>query len=132
MDRKMTADEKRDEIIRTELSGAFAIYLFGSAARNELRADSDIDIAFLSNETYSPLEIYHKSQELADKLQRPVDLINLKNSSTVFAFQVISKGRKILLTDKHQSETFEYLAYSSYARLNEERQEILKQYGEVL
>ncbi|WP_399552161.1 type VII toxin-antitoxin system MntA family adenylyltransferase antitoxin, partial [uncultured Clostridium sp.] len=53
------------------------IYLFGSAARNELREDSDIDIAFLTEEDVDSYTCFMKAQELADIFKREVDLINL-------------------------------------------------------
>ena len=53
------------------------IYLFGSASRNELREDSDIDIAFLSKEDIDEYDVFMKSQELVDIFKREVDLIML-------------------------------------------------------
>ncbi|WP_246516445.1 nucleotidyltransferase family protein [Salicibibacter cibarius] len=45
---------KKKEIVAEVLEhiDAYAIYLFGSVARNEQRLESDLDIAFLSDQPY--------------------------------------------------------------------------------
>src|SRR5690554_988804 len=94
------SQEQRDTII-SFLSGqihAHTIILFGSAAKQQLRENSDIDIAFLSQTSYSPYEIFMKAQELADLLGRDVDLIDFRQASTVFKAQIVSHGK--LLLDK--------------------------------
>lgn len=104
------------------------IYLFGSAARNELREDSDIDIAFLTeyNSSTDPYVCFMKSQELADILNRDVDLINLNESSTVFKVQVINNGKILYCKDETERLYFEMRSFKEYAMLNEERNVILK------
>jgi len=69
------------------------IYLFGSAAREELREDSDIDIAYLSDTDLPAYESFMFAQELADIFKKDVDLINLKEASTVFKAQVVGTGK---------------------------------------
>ncbi|MTI69882.1 MAG: nucleotidyltransferase domain-containing protein, partial [Firmicutes bacterium] len=58
--------------------------LFGSAANGTLREDSDVDIAFLSSKNIEDYDIFMLGQELAEKLERDVDLIDLKKAYTVF------------------------------------------------
>lgn len=60
------------------------IYVFGSAARNELRKDSDIDIAYLSDVPLSNYEIFMLANDIADVVKRDIDLIDLKKASTGF------------------------------------------------
>jgi hypothetical protein len=62
---------------------------------------------------------------LASVLKREVDLIDLRSASTVMAIQVISTGRLLYDADASVRGGFEDFTYSSYARLNEERREIL-------
>lgn len=62
------------EILNEEFH-PIVIYLFGSASRNELRKDSDIDIAFLTINDVDPYVCFMKAQELADIFKREVDLI---------------------------------------------------------
>lgn len=105
-----------------------AIYLFGSASRNELRKDSDIDIAFLTdyNIKIDPYTCFMNSQELADIFNRDIDLIHLNSSSTVFKAQVVSNGKLIYCSNNKKRMYFEMYALKDYAFLNEEREVILK------
>jgi predicted nucleotidyltransferase len=76
---------KRDEVIATlrehepELrsAGVVRLSLFGSAARDEARADSDIDLlaAFDGARPLSLLDVIGIENRLADLLGSPVDLI---------------------------------------------------------
>ena len=52
--------------------------LFGSAARGELRPDSDIDILveFVPNHTIDIFDFGHLEDELSSLLRRPVDLVS--------------------------------------------------------
>lgn len=106
------------------------IYLFGSAARNELREDSDIDIAFLTHTDIDPYICFMKAQELADIFKRDVDLINLNTLSTVFKAQVVGTGKNIYCSDDTKRMYFEMRSFKEYALLNEEREVILNKIKE--
>lgn len=106
------------------------IYLFGSAARNELREDSDVDIAFLTKSDIDQYICFMKAQELADIFKRDVDLINLNTSSTVFSAQVVGTGKNIYCSDNTKRMYFEMRTLKEYALLNEEREVILNKIKE--
>ena len=62
-------EEKQLDLIKDFLKkkiSPYLIILFGSAVRGHLRNDSDIDIAFVSNQSLDDYEIFMLSQELAD------------------------------------------------------------------
>jgi predicted nucleotidyltransferase len=101
------------------------IYLFGSSVKNTMREDSDIDIAFLSEKFIDTFDLFLLSQKLADLVGREVDLIDIKKATTVFQTQIISTGIVIYSRDEKKRAIFEMITYKSYARLNEEREEIL-------
>lgn len=65
------------------------MYLFGSASKNQLKPESDIDIAFLSFSDIDEYTCFMKAQELEEIFKRDVDLIDLKKTSTVFKVQII-------------------------------------------
>lgn len=117
------------EILNEEFH-PIVIYLFGSASRNELRKDSDIDIAFLTINDVDPYVCFMKAQELADIFKREVDLINLNTSSTVFKSQVVGTGKNIFCSDDTKRMYFEMRALKEYALLNEEREVILNKIKE--
>jgi uncharacterized protein len=96
-----------------------------SQAKGTARPDSDVDLAVLSRVALSELRRFELAQELSTQLHRDVDLVDLRSASTVMRMQVISTGECLFtVCDRLQGE-FEDLVYSTYARLNEERREIL-------
>jgi uncharacterized protein len=101
------------------------IYVFGSYAAGELREDSDIDIAFISDENLATYEVFMLAQEIADMLGREVDLVDLKNSSTVFKVEVVGKGTILFCSDEVRKVEFQMRALKDYAILNEDRQVVL-------
>jgi predicted nucleotidyltransferase len=112
--------------ILKERLAAFTIILFGSAAKEALRQDSDIDIAYMCDETFSPYNLFMIAQELADHLKREVDLIDFHQASSVLQAQVVANG--VLLLDEKQTERqYAFMrSLKSYALLNEERSEIIQ------
>ncbi len=105
---------------------AYAVYLFGSASRDSMRTDSDVDLAFSSFNDADALSCFEAAQVLADILGRDVDLVNLKNASTVFRMQVLATGQRIYCSETTRVMREEMIAYKSYAMLNEERKEIIE------
>lgn len=104
----------------------YLIYIFGSSVKGIFRENSDIDIAFLSDEEISDYDLFILAQEIADLLKREVDLINLKNASTVFKAQIVGNGEVIYCIDDTRRMYFEMYAFKEYALLNEEREVILE------
>lgn len=125
--------EGEKKIIRDFLVKRFRadlIMLFGSAVRGQMRWDSDIDIAFLSELKFSPYEVFMAAQELAGALKREIHLIDLNQVSTVLQAQVVGTGQVIYCASEERRMRFAMLALKKYARLNEERKHILDQVKE--
>jgi uncharacterized protein len=117
--------------VLTEKLSPFLVYLFGSTVKGNLHKDSDVDIAFLSDQKeLDNYEIFMIAQELASKLNRDVDLIDLKQASTVFQAQVVYNGKVIYCTNEQKKAQYELKTLKMYAKLNEERYEILKNINE--
>lgn len=100
------------------------IYLFGSYAEGKERPDSDLDLAFLTSKEVDDYQRFLTAQKLASSLNIEIDLIDLKKASTVFRVQII-QGKLLYAEDKQQKQEFEMLTLKKYARLNEERKEII-------
>jgi uncharacterized protein len=76
---------QRDEIIATlrahesklKAAGIIRLALFGSVARNEARAGSDIDLlaGFDASRKFSLLDVIGIENRLADLLGQPIDLV---------------------------------------------------------
>ncbi|AQS59829.1 type VII toxin-antitoxin system MntA family adenylyltransferase antitoxin [Desulforamulus ferrireducens] len=125
----MSINEQQVELITDFLAkkiSPYLIILFGSAVRGNLRINSDIDIAFLSNHKLNDYEVFILSQELADLLHREVDLIDLAKASTVFQAQILNTGRVIHCSDFSRKLRFHALVLKKYAMLNQERACVLK------
>ena len=70
------------------------------------------------------------AQELADILKIDVDLVNIRIASTVFQAQIYTTGTVIYSKDDTLLKNQQMTALSMYAKLNEERENILKKIGE--
>ena len=114
-------------IIVSALAGydCAVIYLFGSLAKDTSHPDSDIDIAFLPTSLIPPLDCFYLASTLSNQLGKSVDLVDLTTASTVFAKEVVASGTPLFIGDPLRHQTFEMYTFSDYARLNEERKEIL-------
>lgn len=119
-------DASLSEYIRKAVPGLIALYRFGSQANGTARPASDIDLAILSREPMPNLRRFELAQELATQLHRDVDLVDLRTASAVMKMQVLSTGACLDSQDESARREFEMYAYSDYARLNEERREIVK------
>ncbi|KUO49323.1 MAG: DNA polymerase subunit beta [Desulfitibacter sp. BRH_c19] len=108
----------------------YLIILFGSVAKGYMRADSDVDLGFLSDKKLDNYEIFLIAQGLADILGREVDLVDLDQASTVFQAQVISSGKVIYCNNEKRRKLFEIVVLKKYVRLNEERKPILEKIKE--
>lgn len=105
------------------------IYIFGSYALNKMKIDSDIDIAFYSLKNIDPFAIFLCAQKLGIELNKEVDLIDLKRSTTVFQNQVIRTGKVIYEKNRDMRARFEILTLKKYIELNDWRKEQLEAYN---
>lgn len=109
-----------------------AIYLFGSMANGEEWPDSDADLGLLLPiaEAKKKLSLLLSpcAFELAELLGRDVDLLNLRQASTVIQHQVVSYGKLLYVGDEYAQEEFEMYTLSLYQKLNEERAAILEDF----
>lgn len=104
-----------------------AAFLHGSYAKGNAHKDSDIDIAILP---FNTIEISNKDRldiytELAVELRKDIDLGVLSELNLVYAKEVIEHGILLFSKDQYYTDTMIMLFLSQYARLNEERKEVL-------
>jgi len=125
----------RDGIIRTILEiqpNTQAIYLFGSFGTENEWPNSDVDIALLlPHSTAKIVGSFLMSElqvDLETLLKKEVDLINLRQVSTVFQKEIIANNRRIFCADQYAADEFEMLVLSFYQKLNQERQGILNEF----
>lgn len=123
--------ERIVQFLNSKRNDLLLVYLFGSVAKGRERSDSDVDVAFLAKGSPDDLTRFQLRTELACLLNREVDLIDLRKASEVLKVQVIGSGKIILVSDPIARAYFEMYALSDYARLNEERREVLEKITRV-
>lgn len=124
---------QEDAITRTVLAHypqTEAIYLFGTYGTADQWPESDVDVAVLlpppQAKAAGALVLSDLRFALEDRLQREVDLINLRRVPTVLQKEVIAADRRIYCADEYAADEFEMLTLSYYQRLNAERKEIIE------
>ena len=112
-----------------------AIYLFGSYSSGAMNEQSDLDLALLLPAqlglTSEPACWWQLQDELMSLFDCSVDLINLRQVSTVFQVEILRTGQRIYCADPHLCNEYEGLVLSLYQKPNEERAEILSSIRET-
>lgn len=101
------------------------IYLFGSFAKGEGRNDSDIDLAIYTNEIIDSYSLFIAAGNLSFEVKRDVQIVHLKDISTVFAAQIVGTKDVLYCEDEYLMANYNIRAFKEYAKLNEERKIIL-------
>ncbi len=110
------------ELLSESLPDLVAVYRFGSSVLDAVPGpDSDLDYALLARRPLDALARFDLQERLAAALGRTVDRVDLRTASSVMAVQVLASGVVLHESVAAERGVFEDLAYSSYARLNEER-----------
>ncbi|NGX34364.1 MAG: hypothetical protein K1060chlam1_00717 [Candidatus Anoxychlamydiales bacterium] len=114
------------EIILKDLSNVIAIYVFGSYASGFETEKSDLDLAILLEEKIDKVKLWNLSQKIAAKTHLEIDLIDLREANTIFAFQIITESKIIHTSDNKKRIFFENKIDSMYLDLNEMRKGIIE------
>ena len=75
------------------------VIVFGSAAKDQLASNSDIDLAVLTQEPLTSDLKMQIIQKLGDHLGRPIDLIDLKTASPLLTAEILNNGVRLLGSD---------------------------------
>ena len=117
-------------IVRQHHPRVQGIYLFGTYGTPAQGPDSDLDIALLLEPAEAKAEkslAFGACREALEALTgRSVDLINLRETNTVFQNEIITEGRLIASLDEPATDAFEMKVLSAHQKLNEERAGILE------
>lgn len=113
------------ETLRARLADLALVMVFGSHARGDARADSDVDLAVLTDRELDAALQWQLRDELSTRLGAEVDLLDLRRADDVISVQVVEHGRVLFERSRADRERFEMLALGRYARLNESRRGIL-------
>lgn len=111
--------------LRRRLPDLVAIYAFGSRVRGDATAESDFDLAVLPARPLDAVARWELQEALARVIGANVDLVDLTRASTVLRVEILREGRLLFESDVPARELFEATSLGAYARLNDERREIL-------
>lgn len=118
--------EKVIDFMKKKMDPDFLV-LFGSQVTQRVHPESDVDLAFYKHgHNLSAYDVFCLAGELAAEIKQPVDLIDLKQASTVFKAQIVGKGKMIYTKDLYLYENYQLTAISMYLNLNIERRGILQ------
>jgi len=94
--------------------GIKAVYLFGSHVAGTATKRSDIDLAFLFEETgyrADPLDPFSRAQVIAAKLgeslRRKTDAVLLNSSSLEMAYEIVTTGVCVYEADRDERAVYE-------------------------
>jgi predicted nucleotidyltransferase len=112
-------------ILRAALPDLQAAYRYGSAGSGYERADSDIDLAVLADRPLAFDELSRLTVELMRLTGREVDLNDLRRLPVTLRVQIVAGGYRLFAADVGTADEYAARTLSDYARLNEERRNIL-------
>jgi predicted nucleotidyltransferase len=103
-----------------------AAFLLGSAVRDALRPDSDVDIALLpeAGTTLTGFDRANIAADLAALVHRDVDLGVLDTTNLVYAKEAYLNGECIFCRDSLRRDLFGATVLGEYLDLREVRQEV--------
>lgn len=81
--------------INTDFPSILVCYLFGSHAAGKNTNDSDLDIAIFTDSTESPTMDLELGAFLQQRLNLPVDVVILQNTSPILQHEVLSNKIRI-------------------------------------
>lgn len=113
------------ELLRSRLDGLLAIYAFGSRVQGTADAQSDLDLAVLVQGYADPLVLWELAGEAADIAGFPVDLLDLRNASTVMQQQILLGGERWWAAGE-QAGLFECAMLSEKLELDRGRAALLR------
>lgn len=96
-------DEALRTALRDVLPEASLAWLHGSAVRDALRPDSDLDVAVWLPRPLSAGHWLQVAALLGERLGREVDLLDLARAPTVTQFTVLSSARLLLAHDERDA-----------------------------
>jgi predicted nucleotidyltransferase len=83
--------------------GIIAAWVFGSRARGEARAGSDLDVAILTDGT-APGRADAVAAEIARRTGLEVDVCRLEVAGPVLAYEIVTGGRRVFARDEEAAD----------------------------
>lgn len=111
--------------LREAVASLSAVYVFGSQVTGHATAESDLDVALLTDDDLSAEELWDLSSSLANLVKCDVDLLDLRAASTVMQYRIITTGKCVWAKDS-QAALYESFILSQKTALDEARAGLLQ------
>lgn len=111
--------------LREAVASLSAVYVFGSQVTGHATAESDLDVALLTDDDLSAEELWDLSSSLANLVKCDVDLLDLRGASTVMQYRIITTGKCVWAKDS-QAALYESFILSQKTALDEARAGLLQ------
>lgn len=98
----MVALDRLADLLLHEIASAFpdhrlvGAWLYGSQARGESRADSDVDVAVLCDQPLDPVALFDVGGRLASQIGKAGDLVDLRRVGGLLRVEATHHGRPLV------------------------------------
>jgi predicted nucleotidyltransferase len=127
-DRQSILASARDALL-SAFPNAWAIYVYGSFARGDESPASDVDLAVLLPPDETIADLLGVISEVATRIHREVDLVDLRRVSDVLRREVLTDSQTLYISRPDQVLEWEGTAISRYQRYREEVRALLEDFA---
>ncbi len=106
--------------IRETLGEVQGIWLFGSFARGQATASSDLDLAVLGARPFDPVALFDLGLTLGVLARRDVDLVDLRRAPVVLKKEILVSGRLVADDAPNACQHFTAEALALYVAFRDE------------
>lgn len=106
--------------IRSTLPTVCGVWLFGSRARGQARAESDFDLAVLGEETFDSVALFDLALLLGIDARQDVDLVDLRVAPVVLKKEIVAGGVLVACFDAATCEEYAARAMELYVAFRDE------------
>jgi uncharacterized protein len=93
---------------------ALGVWVYGSFADGSARRDSDVDIAILPERPIDSWSRFERAQDVASRLHRDVDLVDLNVVSDLLRYEAAARGIRVAARDPERCDQFEVASMAKY------------------
>lgn len=119
---------RASKVLETALPGVWAVYVYGSFARGDAWAQSDLDLAVLLAPRARIPDRLGLVAEISREVGREVDLVDLREAGLDLIHEVLRDGRQLLVRRRADVLEWEAERMSDYEDFNPRRSDIVDLY----